>query len=101
MDETDVLRHLLEVEAEAAALVDSAQEEADRRLAEGEKLNREYYDQRYAKEVAELDADYQKQLDTVKADYQKQLDTYRAELDAMPVNNSRFMELAGHLLLKD
>ncbi|MDR1398605.1 MAG: hypothetical protein LBJ41_01600 [Treponema sp.] len=101
MDETDVLRHLLEVEAEAAALVDSAQAEADRRLADGEKLNREHYDQCYAKEVAELDANYQKQLDAVKADYQKQLDAYRAELDAMSVNNSRFMELAGHLLLKD
>jgi vacuolar-type H+-ATPase subunit H len=99
--EADVLRHLLEVEADAEALVDSAQEEADRRLAEGERLNREHYDQRYAKEVAELDADYQKQLDAVKADYQKQLDAYRVELDAMPVDNNRFMELASHLLLKD
>lgn len=101
MDETDVLRHLLEVEAAAAALVDSAQAEANRRLADGEKLNREHYDQRYAEEVARLDVDYQKQLDAVKVDYQKQLDAYRAELDAMPVDNSRFMELAGHLLLKD
>jgi vacuolar-type H+-ATPase subunit H len=101
MDETKVLRHLLEVEAMAEALVDSAQAEADRRLADGEKLNREHYDQRYAKEVAELDADYQKQLDAVKADYQKQLDAYQTELDTMPVDNSRFMELAGHLLFKD
>jgi vacuolar-type H+-ATPase subunit H len=101
MDEDGVLRHLLEVEAEATALVDSAQAEADKRLSDGEKLNRERYDQRYGKEVAEFDADYQKQIDAVQADYQKQIDAYRAELDAMPVDNGRFMELAGRLLLKD
>jgi vacuolar-type H+-ATPase subunit H len=101
MEETSVLRHLLEVEADAVALVDSAQAEADKRIADGEKLNREHYDQRYAEEVGKLEMEYQKQLDAVKMDYQKQLDAYRAELDAIPVDNGRFTELAGYLLFKD
>jgi F0F1-type ATP synthase membrane subunit b/b' len=39
-EDKDVLQHLLHLEAEASALVDDAQAEADRRVSEGEKQNR-------------------------------------------------------------
>jgi hypothetical protein len=98
MEEDNVLQHLLEVEAEAAGLVDGAQAEADKRLSEGEKENRARYDQRYGVEAGKLDAELEQHLALVRADYQKQLDAYHVELDAISVNVSGFNKLAGQLL---
>jgi uncharacterized protein YlxW (UPF0749 family) len=100
MEEDNVLRHLLELEAEAAGLVDGAQAEADKRLSEGEKENRARYDQRYGVEAAKLDAELEQQLAQVRADYQKQIDAYHAEFDSMSVNTSNFNKLAGQLLFR-
>jgi hypothetical protein len=100
MDEHDILRHLLQVEADAAALVDDAQAEADRRLAEGEKRNRSLYDERYGRETGELEAGYGKEIAGVKEDYQKRLDAYRESLNAITVHRDRFNALADNLFMK-
>jgi vacuolar-type H+-ATPase subunit H len=101
MDEQDVLRHLLTVEAEASALVDDAQVEADRRITEGEKQNRRLYDERYGQETARLEAQYGENIEQVKKDYKKQLDFYRENLDAMPVNTEAFIRAVECFLEKD
>jgi F0F1-type ATP synthase membrane subunit b/b' len=101
MDEEGVLRHLLEVEAKASALVDDAQAEADRRVAEKERQNRSRYDERYSREVAELDAVYEQDIAAVKRDYAGQLDAYRESLGAMPVHNDDFSGLAESLFLQE
>jgi F0F1-type ATP synthase membrane subunit b/b' len=93
-----VLGHLLQIEAEAAALVDDAQAEADRRIAEGERQNRARYDEQYGREAAELEQGYDKEVAAVKADYQHQIDGYRKSLDAITVNRDRFSALMDALL---
>ncbi|GHV01903.1 hypothetical protein FACS189485_01150 [Spirochaetia bacterium] len=95
-----VLGHLLQIEAEAAALVDDAQAEADRRIAEGERQNRSRYDEQYGKEAAELEQEYEKATAAVKADYQHQIESYRKSLDAITVNRDRFNVLMDDLLGK-
>ncbi|GHV53554.1 hypothetical protein AGMMS49579_12530 [Spirochaetia bacterium] len=95
-----VLGHLLQIEAEAAALVDDAQAEADRRIAEGERQNRSRYDEQYGKEAAELEQGYEKTTAAVKADYQHQIESYRKSLDAITVNRDRFNVLMDDLLGK-
>jgi regulator of protease activity HflC (stomatin/prohibitin superfamily) len=95
-----VLQHLLNLEAEAAALVDDAQAEADRRVGEGEKQSRSRYDETYAAEVAALEASYTSEIAAVKDDYKKQLANDRDSLKAMPVNRSAFSALAEHLLFE-
>jgi hypothetical protein len=97
----NVLRHLLELETKAAALVDDAQAEADRRVAEGEKRSRARYDEAYAAEVAALEAAYTAEIAAVKADYKRQLDTYREGLKAMPVNRGAFSALAERFLIRE
>jgi hypothetical protein len=94
-----VLRHLLDLEAQAAALVDDAQAEADRRVAEGEKLSRARYDEAYAAEAAVLEAAYAAEAAAVKRDYTQQLDAYREGLKAMPVNFEAFSVLAERFLI--
>jgi vacuolar-type H+-ATPase subunit H len=98
MDDSDVLQHLLEIEAQASALVDDAQAEADRRIKTAEEQNRGSYDTRYQSLIQELEEAHRSQLETVKADYAHSLEDYRRSLDSMPVNGAAFSALASSLL---
>jgi hypothetical protein len=94
----NVLGHLLKIEADAAAMVDDAQAEADRRLAESEKNNRARYDEVYGKEALELDRLFTEELSRIRADYQAQLEAYRGSLASIPVDQGRFSALMDDLL---
>jgi len=90
----DVLHHLLDLEAEAQALVNDAQAEADKRVAEGEKKGRESHDAAYGAEAARLEAEYGREIAAVRADYQTRLDAYGEELRGRPVDRAAFGALA-------
>jgi ABC-type phosphate transport system auxiliary subunit len=96
----DVLRRLLKVESEAAILVDDAQAEADRRVAEGEKEGRARYDERRRQETARLDSDFAAAIQAGKEAYQRQLDAYRKSLDALPVRKDAFFALVERLFFE-
>ena len=100
MEDHELLQHLLSLEAEAAALVNDAQAEADRRVAEGEKENRALHDDTYAREVKELEQKYTQDLTLLKENYQKQLDEYRESLRNVSLNTGAFFSLAEDLLFK-
>jgi hypothetical protein len=95
----NLLRHLLDLETQAAVLVDDAQAEADRRVAEGEKRSRARYDEAYAAEVAALEAVYTTETGAIRADYKQQLDAYREGLMAMPVDREAFSVLVGRFFI--
>ena len=99
MNDTDILQHLLEVEGQAATLVDDAQAKADMRIKEAEEQNRLYFEESYKQITAEKEADYQKAAVYVKAEYEKLLNEFRAELDQIPRHNEAFSALAFSLLL--
>jgi F0F1-type ATP synthase membrane subunit b/b' len=90
MDEQDVLRHLLQVEAEASALVDDAQAEADHRIAEGEKHNRAHFEEQHSRLIAELEGRSAEALARLKEDSQKELNAYRESLEALPLDQGAF-----------
>jgi regulator of protease activity HflC (stomatin/prohibitin superfamily) len=96
----DILRRLLKIESEAAVLVDEAQAEADRRVAEGEKESRSRYEARYSQEAALLDGDYARTVLSIKEDYQRQLDAYRESLNVMPVRKDAFFALVERLFFE-
>ncbi|MDR0561759.1 MAG: hypothetical protein LBG73_03640 [Spirochaetaceae bacterium] len=100
MNEQDVLHHLLQVEADAAALVDEAQVEADKRILESEKLNRAAYEEQYNRKIAELEATYEKEIAAIKDDHKEQLNAYRQSLDALTIQTDSFSNLVKSLLLK-
>jgi vacuolar-type H+-ATPase subunit H len=93
MDERDVLQHLLEVESNASTLVDDAQAEADRRIAEAEKRNRLRYEEQYNEAAAELNREYALKTAETREDYTRQLEAYRKSLDTMRVNRDDFYRL--------
>ena len=99
VEDKDVLQHLLHLEAEASALVDDAQAEADRRISEGERRNRAGHDEAYGAEVSVLEAVHVKEIEALREDYRRQLETYKAALNAKPVNQAAFSVLAEKFLL--
>ena len=99
MDDSDILQHLLEIEGQAATLVDDAQAEADRRIKEAEEQNRLAFDEAYQKLTVELETEYQKVAGAVRDEYDKTLDEFRAGLDCMPKHNESFSALAFSLLV--
>jgi vacuolar-type H+-ATPase subunit H len=94
----ELLQHLLEVEDRAAVLVEDAQTEADRRIAEHENQSRAEYNEAYARDAAELQEHYQREYEAVKAEYQGRLDKYRKSLEAMPVHSDDFSKLVTSFL---
>ncbi|MDR2448054.1 MAG: hypothetical protein LBD58_12335 [Treponema sp.] len=98
MEDSDVLRRLLKVEAEAAALVKDAAAEAGKRIAEAEKQNRQRYEDAYIAEAAALEEKYKSDIAAVKGEYQKQLEDFTGRLNIMQVNNERFSQLLESLL---
>jgi hypothetical protein len=99
-DEQTVLQHLLSVEANAAALIDDTQAEADRRTVEAEKRNRIRFDEEYARETALLNENYEKETAAVKEDYRCQLEAYRQSLGSIPADSEKFFRLVESCLMK-
>jgi len=86
MDDKNILQHLLDLEKQAAALVDEAQAEADRRMSEGEKKYRIRCDEFYTRELEALEKSYAENNTAVKESYQKQLEEYRESLKTQAAN---------------
>jgi regulator of protease activity HflC (stomatin/prohibitin superfamily) len=101
MDEQTILRHLLEVEKSASALVDDAQAEADRRVAENEKDCRARYDAGYAREIAALEDRRSREMTAVKAEYDREMAAYRESLDALPLKRDVFFLLAETAMARE
>jgi F0F1-type ATP synthase membrane subunit b/b' len=93
MDNDKALEHLLQIETKAAALVDDAQAEADRRIAENEKGNRELYEERFKVEAEARETALRKEKDRLRKQYQKELDDYRKEISGINADFGNFSAL--------
>jgi len=99
MDNNEVLDHFLEIESKAAVLVDDAQAEADRRVAEAEHVNRETYDKRCHAERERLEGEFQKSKERVRQQYQEAMEAYNQAISAIPVDAARFSALLDKLVM--
>jgi hypothetical protein len=96
----ELLGHLLKIEADAAALADEAQAEADRRISEGERKNRASYEDSYSRKGAALEAAYLQEIKTVKDRYNRELEACRSELEGIKTEQDRFSALMSEFLIK-
>jgi len=93
MNNSDMLEHLLKIEAEAAALVADAQAEADKRIEEAEKQNHSAYTSAYQNEAALLEEQYQKEIEEIHSYSQKELELYRKKIENIQVDTNRFSSI--------
>jgi F0F1-type ATP synthase membrane subunit b/b' len=101
MDNTEVLGHLLEIEAEASALVDDAQAEADKRVLEAEKQNQAALEKRYCDESERLENEYLALKQKIRQEYQVELDAYREKLDSARPDANRFSALLDKFIAEE
>jgi len=98
MENENTLDHLLQIEAKAAALVNDAQAEADRRIHESEEKNRAAYEERFRAEVQAKETSLKKEKEKIKARYDKELEDYRNEISGVNVNVQGFSSLLNDYL---
>ena len=98
MDNENTLNHLLKIEAEAAALVNGAQAEADRRIHENEAKNRNAYEEHFKIEAEKRETSLINEKDRLKEQYQKTLDEYKEEIAKVNVNVDGFTSLFNKFL---
>ncbi|MCL2765995.1 MAG: hypothetical protein FWD40_12080 [Treponema sp.] len=96
----NTLEHLLQIEAEAAALVNSAQEEANRRLRENEEKNRIFYEERLKTEMQIRQASLEKEKEKINEQYQKELNEYRNEIEYINADTQKFNALFNSYIKK-
>jgi F0F1-type ATP synthase membrane subunit b/b' len=101
MDNDEVLGHLLKIESEAAALVNDAQAEADRRVLEAEKQNHAAYEERYRREGERLEHEYQALKEKIRQQYQTELESYSNKITSLHVDVNRFSALLDRLVAEE
>jgi len=98
MVSTNTLDHLLEIEANAAALVNDAQSEADRRIRENDEKNRVLFDEKIKSEIQKNQSLLNSEIEKIKNDYNKTLDDYRRELSFVKADEEGFRRLLNNFL---
>ncbi|MDR0301676.1 MAG: hypothetical protein LBI04_05090 [Treponema sp.] len=93
MENDNTLEHLLKIEAQAAALVNDAQAEADRRIHENEENNRKTYEERYRVETQKRESAFRKEKEKIKEQYQKMLEDYRNGISTAKTDVEKFSAL--------
>jgi len=93
MENDNTLEHLLKIEAEAAALVNGAQAEADRRIHENEEKNRKIYEERFKVEAQKRESVLRKEKEKLKEQYQQMLEEYRNGISAAKTDAEKFSAL--------
>jgi F0F1-type ATP synthase membrane subunit b/b' len=98
-DSDQTLRQLLEVEKEAASIVEDAQTKAGAMTAEADRAARLSYNDRYKEAIAALDKEREAALAKLDADYDGELARYQKELDTQVLNTDAFNRMARESFL--
>jgi len=98
MENVNTLDHLLQIEAQAAALVNDAQTEADRRIHENEEKNRAAYEEHFKAEIQTRETSLKKEKEKIREQYNKAIEDYRKEVSAINVNTGNFSALLNDYL---
>ena len=90
MDEQAVLHHLIEVEKNAAQIVDNAKKQTAAAIAENDRSCRAEFETALANNYAALEAAYKQTLAEIDGAYQEKLAAQRALLEQKPPNEEKF-----------
>jgi F0F1-type ATP synthase membrane subunit b/b' len=101
MDDTQILQHLIEVEKNAARIVEDAQKEAAARETEADRACRAAFESAYTQGYAALEADYTRQVGEINCEYEATLDECRKALGGEPSGAAQFAALSRRFLLDE
>ena len=98
--ELDAINHLLEIEKDAAILIDDAKIEADKRINEAKGQYNAKYKEQYDKIVSELDSKYHSSMDDISEKYNKEINAYKTQLEEKKQDETEFSSLLDKLLFE-
>jgi len=98
MENVNTLDYLLQIETKAAAMVNDAQAEADRRIHESEGKNHAAFEGRFRTEAQRLETLFQESKENTKKQYLKTLEEYQKEISGVNVNMDNFSALLNEYL---
>lgn len=96
--ELDAIKHLLEVEKNASALINDAKIEADKRLADARLKYNSEYKTKYDAIASELEAEYQNKLKEITSKYKSEIEEYKKSLEDKTQNDEAFTALLNKYL---
>ena len=96
----NTLEHLLQIEAQAAALVNDAQKEADRRVRENEEKNEQTHNELLKAEIQKQELSLEEEKTKAKNLYQKKLNDYREEISRVNAGNRLFCDLLNEYIAR-
>ena len=99
-DEIDVIQHLLDVEREAAQVIQDAQKEADSRIAAARAKSDAQFKTQYTEMYAQLDAEAQKRMKEAGEHHDAELASFKNSLKETPKNNVAFNSFMDSLLFR-
>ena len=98
MENETTLDYLLKIEGEAAALVNDAQAEADRRIHENEEKNRRAFEDRFREEVRVQEASLEKEKEKLKEQYHRALEDFREDISYLETDIEKFSVLLNNYI---
>ena len=98
--ELDAINHLLEIERDAAVLIDDAKIEADKRIANAKNQYNTQYKSKYDEIVNDLDSKYNTSVDDISNKYKQEIDAYKTQLESKEQNEKAFSSLLDKLLFE-
>ncbi|MDR2864751.1 MAG: hypothetical protein LBV68_03970 [Spirochaetaceae bacterium] len=101
MDEQQTLNHLLDIEKNAAKIVDEAKNQALDRINEIERRCRSEYEAAYKKEYNALEDDYNTQIAELNREYEKKIEDYTNHIESIPINQQAFVLCAEQFLFQE
>lgn len=98
--ELDEINRLLEVEKQAAALIEDAMTEADKILSEAHVKYNEQYKSQTEKLTEKLTQEYNSSLEEIKKNHQKEIEDFKSDLEKKELNKADFDALLNKLLFE-
>lgn len=97
-EEINVINHLLNVEKNAAVLIDNALKEAENRTSQARNQSNTQFKEKYDSFVADMEAEYNKTVQLKKDEHEKELQSFKDNLQNQKINNSEFNKVLDGLL---
>jgi len=92
------IQHLLEIEKQAAYLIDTAKIDAEEELSKAHAEYNRIYKERLESLNKEMAEDFQKKYDQIQTKYKDEVDSYKASFSARPQNKEALFSLLEKLL---
>ncbi|MBR1639507.1 MAG: hypothetical protein IJ688_08990 [Treponema sp.] len=96
--ELAAIQHLLEIEKQAASLIDSAKIDAEQYVSKAHAQYNLAFKEKVEELSSELEADFNKKHNEIEKKYKDEIDSYKASYSSKPQNKEALFSLLEKLL---